>query len=81
MLDELQVRCGAPECSKIMQRGLLLSHVRFCTSSIVTCGEAECGLSMARHRLPHHRAYECFERKMECGKCGVVLTFKDCTVS
>jgi len=33
-------------------------------------------LQMARQRLPHHRAYECFQRKMECSKCNVILNFK-----
>ncbi|ORY26702.1 hypothetical protein BCR39DRAFT_252279 [Naematelia encephala] len=34
---------------------------------------------MARRRLSHHRAYECFQRKMECRKCGVLLRFRDQT--
>ncbi|GMK58326.1 hypothetical protein CspeluHIS016_0503580 [Cutaneotrichosporon spelunceum] len=58
MLDELKVRCEAPGCAKVMERGLLLAHLRTCSQAIVTCGDNECGLSMARHRLPHHRAYE-----------------------
>lgn len=32
---------------------------------------------MARHRLPHHRAYECFHRRMSCDGCGVSVTFRE----
>lgn len=32
---------------------------------------------MTRQRMSHHRAYECFQRKMECTKCGILLVFKD----
>ncbi|WWC71894.1 uncharacterized protein I206_105853 [Kwoniella pini CBS 10737] len=77
MLDELKVSCAAEGCGSIMERGLLLSHLRNCTKAIITCKDGNCGLSMARHRLPHHRAYECFQRRMECEKCGTVLVFKD----
>ncbi|KAL1408620.1 hypothetical protein Q8F55_005433 [Vanrija albida] len=77
MLDELKVRCDAEACGKVMERGLLLAHIRSCTAGVVTCGDEACGLSMTRHRMPHHRAYECFQRRMECGKCGIVLTFKE----
>jgi len=31
--------------------------------------------------MPHHRAYECFHRRMECNRCGVVVTFKEHRVS
>ena len=79
MLDELKVRCAAPDCGKIMQRGLLLAHVKSCQKTLVTCQSDECGLSMARHRLAHHRAYDCFQRQMGCDMCGVLLTFKDQT--
>ncbi|CAK9779476.1 unnamed protein product [Cutaneotrichosporon oleaginosum] len=77
MLDELKVRCEAPGCSKVMERGLLLAHLRTCSQAVVTCGDTECGLSMARHRLPHHRAYECFHRRMDCDGCGVTVTFRE----
>ncbi|WVR00288.1 hypothetical protein IAU59_007431 [Kwoniella sp. CBS 9459] len=77
MLDELKVRCVADDCGQVMQRGLLLSHIRSCPKTVITCGDADCGFSMARHRLPHHRAYECFQRNMECAKCGNMLVFKD----
>ncbi|BEI93722.1 uncharacterized protein CcaverHIS019_0601810 [Cutaneotrichosporon cavernicola] len=77
MLDELKVRCEAPGCAKTMERGLLLAHLRTCSQAIVTCGDKECGLSMARHRLPHHRAYECFHRRMDCHGCGVAVTFRE----
>lgn len=101
MLDELKVRCEAPGCAKVMERGLLLAHLRTCSQAIVTCGDTECGLSvsptlagwgsarrrtwfsrksdaqMARHRLPHHRAYECFHRRMDCDGCGVTVTFRE----
>ncbi|RXK36970.1 hypothetical protein M231_05734 [Tremella mesenterica] len=76
MLDELKVRCAADDCGKVMQRGLLLAHVKTCQKTLVTCQGDDCGLSMARHRLSHHRAYECFQRQMECKRCGVLLTFK-----
>ncbi|WOO82952.1 E3 ubiquitin-protein ligase NRDP1 [Vanrija pseudolonga] len=77
MLDELKVRCDADSCGKVMERGLLLAHIRSCASGVVTCGDEACGLSMTRHRMPHHRAYECFQRRMECAKCGIVFTFKE----
>ncbi|WWC64460.1 uncharacterized protein I303_107070 [Kwoniella dejecticola CBS 10117] len=77
MLDELKVRCAAEECGAVMERGLLLSHLRSCPKTVVTCQDGDCGLSMSRHRLPHHRAYECFQRNMECKKCGTMLVFKD----
>lgn len=48
MLDELEVTCGAEGCGKVMQRGLLLSHIRTCARAIVTCGDDECGLSVRR---------------------------------
>lgn len=35
---------------------------------------------MARHRMPHHRAYECFQRRMACSKCDITLTFKEAKV-
>ncbi|OXG29375.1 E3 ubiquitin-protein ligase NRDP1 [Cryptococcus neoformans Bt15] len=79
MLDELKVKCGADGCGTVLQRGLLLAHLRTCPKAIVTCQGGDCGLSMARQRLPHHRAYECFQRKMECRKCGTILVFKDQT--
>ncbi|ORX40683.1 hypothetical protein BD324DRAFT_15568 [Kockovaella imperatae] len=79
MLDELKVRCGSEGCGQIMQRGHLLGHVTTCQKAMIKCHEGECGLSMARFRLPHHRAYDCFQRRMECDKCGVILTFKDRT--
>lgn len=47
MLDELKVRCEAPGCSKVMERGLLLAHLRTCSQAIVTCGDTECGLSVS----------------------------------
>ena len=100
MLDELNVRCTAEGCGKVMQRGLLLSHSRTCLKAIVTCPDDGCGLSvsslllmrllescyradkqMAAHRLPHHRAYECFKRRMACGRCDVLLTFREAQVS
>nr|XP_019044268.1 hypothetical protein I302_07552 [Kwoniella bestiolae CBS 10118]OCF23198.1 hypothetical protein I302_07552 [Kwoniella bestiolae CBS 10118] len=77
MLDELKVRCAAEECGMVMQRGLLLAHLRSCPKAVVTCQDGDCGLSMARHRLPHHRAYECFQRRMECKRCGTMVVFKD----
>ncbi|WWD03579.1 hypothetical protein V865_001633 [Kwoniella europaea PYCC6329] len=77
MLDELKVKCAAEDCGMEMQRGLLLAHLWSCPKAIITCQDGDCGLSMARHRLPHHRAYECFQRKMECKKCGTMLVFKD----
>ncbi|KAL7418483.1 hypothetical protein Q5752_006941 [Cryptotrichosporon argae] len=76
MLDELKVRCAAAGCGKVMQRGLLLPHLRTCTRSVIVCGEG-CGLSMSRDRMPHHRAYECFQRRMECGKCGTTVAFRE----
>ncbi|WWC91595.1 uncharacterized protein L201_006541 [Kwoniella dendrophila CBS 6074] len=79
MLDELKVKCVAEECGMVMERGLLLSHLRSCPKAIVTCQDGDCGLSMSRHRLPHHRAYECFQRRMECDRCKTILIFKDKT--
>lgn len=46
MLDELKVRCEAQGCGKVMQRGLLLSHLKSCTEAIVTCGDDQCGISV-----------------------------------
>lgn len=51
MLDELKVRCEAPGCSKVMERGLLLAHLRSCSRAIVTCGDNECGLSVSHARI------------------------------
>ncbi|TYJ58444.1 hypothetical protein B9479_000650 [Cryptococcus floricola] len=79
MLDELKVRCGADGCGMVLQRGLFLAHLRSCPQAIVTCRDDDCGLSMTRHRMPHHRAYDCFQRRMECKKCGTILVFKDQT--
>ena len=36
---------------------------------------------MIRQRLPHHRGYECFQRRMQCNGCNVILTFKTRAVS
>jgi hypothetical protein len=47
MLDELNVRCTAEGCGKVMQRGLLLSHSRTCQKAIMTCPDDECGLSVS----------------------------------
>ncbi|ADV24027.1 conserved hypothetical protein [Cryptococcus gattii WM276] len=80
MLDELKVKCGAKGCGMVLQRGLLLAHLRTCPKAIVTCQDGDWGLSMTRQKMPHHRAYECFLRKMECTKCGTLLVFKDQTV-
>nr|ODN99961.1 E3 ubiquitin-protein ligase NRDP1 [Cryptococcus depauperatus CBS 7855] len=77
MLDELKVRCGAEGCGIVLQRGLLLAHLRTCPRAIVTCQDSDCGLSLTRQRLPHHRAYECFQRRMECKKCATILVFRD----
>jgi hypothetical protein len=46
MLDELHVRCEADGCRKVMQRGLLLAHLRSCSQAIITCGDGDCGLSV-----------------------------------
>ncbi|WVN84967.1 uncharacterized protein L203_100104 [Cryptococcus depauperatus CBS 7841] len=77
MLDELKVRCGAEGCGIVLQRGLLLAHLRTCPRAIVTCQDSDCGLSMTRQHLPHHRAYACFQRRMECKKCATILVFRD----
>ncbi|WVQ73093.1 hypothetical protein IAR50_002656 [Cryptococcus sp. DSM 104548] len=79
MLDELKVRCGAEGCGMVLQRGLFLAHLRSCPQAIVTCVDDDCGLSMTRQRMPHHRTYDCFQRRMECKKCGTILVFKDQT--
>lgn len=47
MLDELNVRCTAEGCGKVMQRGLLLSHSRTCQQAVITCPDDECGLSVS----------------------------------
>jgi len=47
MLDELQVKCEAQDCGKVMQRGLLLAHLRSCSRAIVTCGDDQCGISVS----------------------------------
>ncbi|WVO21192.1 uncharacterized protein IAS62_002498 [Cryptococcus decagattii] len=65
MLDELKVKSGAKGCGMVLQRGLLLAHLKTCPKAIVTCQDGGYGLSMTRQRMSHHRAYECFQRKME----------------
>ena len=47
MLDELNVRCTAEGCGKVMQRGLLLSHSRMCQQAVITCPDDGCGLSVS----------------------------------
>lgn len=44
-------------------------------------GLSKLTFQMPKLRVSEHRAYECFQRKMECDRCGVLLTFKDQTVS
>lgn len=48
MLDELKVKCGADGCGTVLQRGLLLAHLRTCPKAIVTCQGADCGLSVSQ---------------------------------
>lgn len=47
MLDELKVRCAAEDCGQVMERGLLLGHLRTCQKAIVTCDDGDCGLSVS----------------------------------
>ena len=47
MLDELKVKCMAEDCGQVLQRGLLLGHLRTCQMTIVTCQDDDCGLSVS----------------------------------
>lgn len=53
MLDELKVKCGAEGCGTVLQRGLLLAHLKACSKAIVTCQDGDCGLSVSQVSLMH----------------------------
>lgn len=53
MLDELKVKCGAEGCGTVLQRGLLLAHLKTCSKAIVTCQDGDCGLSVSQVSLMH----------------------------
>jgi hypothetical protein len=46
MLDELKVKCAAEDCGVVMQRGLLLAHLRTCPMAVTMCEDGDCGLKV-----------------------------------
>lgn len=52
MLDELKVKCAAENCGVVMQRGLLLAHLRTCPMAVQMCEDGDCGLKVCPHRCP-----------------------------
>ena len=77
-LDGLLINCDHIErgCTKIMELGLLNSHVAVCIFKPVTCSSEKCNVTVNMKDLEEHETKHCEYRLIHCNECDENMSFK-----